>query len=93
VIFSTKRSVGKLRDEIEELERRVKRVESQVDDFTEKIQRQMWRLLKRKEIPEPGGTEIAPPPTNSAHIEALDPISAKLLARRNRTILRPPEET
>ena len=70
-----------------EIRRIVRNQDADVSDAIEKFNRLSARMAKRVHR---GDTEVAPPPENGAYnsnAAAVDPISARILARRARKSL------
>jgi hypothetical protein len=100
--FSTRRALGRALDEIEQLRRDVDGLRYDLEDAKERIQRLLWRS-KRSTANDTAAAAVegspVTPSTNGGTaaasasaglMAAVDPVSAKLLARRRRLPVKVP---
>ena len=90
-LFATPKALDRLSDRLREIEddcADLKRANRKLDlEFTElydKVSHQMGRMAKRYATRETADTPEAEPNSGDLFIARVDPISAKILARRNR---------
>ena len=75
-----KKSDKSLEERVEKLERQHRELHAEWVVWYEKAQKLLWRLVKRQEAV---SDEVDPsPPAENAPQRRVDPISAKILARR-----------
>ena len=90
-IFATSKAVaslafrlGELSVEVRELKTAHKHLEMEWDELYDKVRHQMARMSRRAKLePLTNGEELEETPDNTDSL-SVDPISAKILARRNR---------
>lgn len=89
----TERRIHDLEEAFEKLTRDQKRLDLDWLDTLDKVKSLMGRIAKRAEVVERGSAERAPGDSDRSHppnvgdaggLAPVDPISAKILARRNR---------
>ena len=90
-IFATSKAVaslafrlGELSVEVRELKTAHKHLELEWEELYDKVRHQMSRMSRRVKVePLTNGEELVETPVNAESL-SIDPISAKILARRNR---------
>ena len=90
-LFATSKAVRTLNDrlqdlsvEVRELKTAHKHLELEWEELYDKVRHQMARMSRRAKLePEPNGEQLALN-LDDASSDLIDPISAKILARRNR---------
>jgi len=94
-IFATDRAVDRLEDRIrslelkcDDLERAKKSLDMEFTELYDKVSHQMSRMAKRYSRAKTNGDELPPEEPVTESGPTIDPISAKILDRRNRG--RPP---
>lgn len=80
-----------LRVVVSELDSKCKKLELEWIETYDKVRHQLSRMAKRGTLPDAQGHQANGPETGSQEPE-MDPISARIHARRNRGFLRPPNQ-
>lgn len=90
-IFDTSRAIGKLTNRIQDLEdscadlqRARRKLDLEFTDLYDKVSHQMGRMAKRFATRKSAEESETLPDSPDMFLNHVDPISAKILARRNR---------
>jgi len=88
-IFATNKTVaalafrlGELSVEVDDLKRTNRRLELEYVELYDKVRHQMSRMAKRAALDSPVNDELPEAMAQAARTDGVDPISAKILARR-----------
>ena len=76
----------KLENALEELRREVSGIKWAQEDVLDKVQHLIARLNARARATTGGDGTVAPPPSIASPEPTLDPVSAKIMARRKKTL-------
>lgn len=83
---SAKNETSDVLERLERVERRLKDIELEWENFFDKARRMLQRISKRAERVEEFERREETPPTQTPEPKVLDPISARILARRSRAV-------